>query len=303
MLISQVYSNPTYGPKHVFNNTHTRMKQNLHFQKSNVTAYVTLEPCCHYGKTPPCAMSLIHAGVSRVVIGYRDPNPKVNGGGASLLLQQQEQQEEERKNIQVDILSIPDNHTIDDTTITTATSIVAQECYSMIQGFVKRITPRNIHVPTDGYIQSQYDTFMNGAKRSYLRNLAGQWKHKNIMVEYTWPTTTTTTASRTIHIIHSKDNEQDIVQRLNALPFNHNWIESIDNTLWEKELVLLRLSNIISKRKYIKIVGERIAKELQAHVVQVLGHTVLLYRPGRPPIIPWDNVSSNNDEDDVEEEQ
>ncbi len=43
--------------------------------------YVTLEPCCHTGKTPPCTQALIRAGVGRVVAGMADPNPKVGGGG------------------------------------------------------------------------------------------------------------------------------------------------------------------------------------------------------------------------------
>lgn len=49
------------------------------------TAYVSLEPCCHHGKTPPCAQTLVDAGLSRVVVAMADPFPQVSGGGLSLL--------------------------------------------------------------------------------------------------------------------------------------------------------------------------------------------------------------------------
>ena len=49
------------------------------------TAYVTLEPCCHHGKTPPCTQALIDAKVDRVVIAHLDPNPKIAGRGVEIL--------------------------------------------------------------------------------------------------------------------------------------------------------------------------------------------------------------------------
>jgi len=49
------------------------------------TAWITLEPCCHHGRTPPCSDALIAAGIGRVVYAMHDPNPRVDGGGAARL--------------------------------------------------------------------------------------------------------------------------------------------------------------------------------------------------------------------------
>jgi diaminohydroxyphosphoribosylaminopyrimidine deaminase/5-amino-6-(5-phosphoribosylamino)uracil reductase len=49
------------------------------------TLFVTLEPCCHHGKTPPCTEAIIRSGVARVVVAMRDPFPRVDGGGMAEL--------------------------------------------------------------------------------------------------------------------------------------------------------------------------------------------------------------------------
>ncbi len=49
------------------------------------TLYVTLEPCCHHGKTPPCTEAILTHKISRVVIGSPDPNPLVSGEGVRIL--------------------------------------------------------------------------------------------------------------------------------------------------------------------------------------------------------------------------
>ncbi len=58
-------------------------------QVRGATLYVSLEPCCHHGKTPPCTTALIHAGIRRVVIAQQDPFPRVAGRGILALREAQ----------------------------------------------------------------------------------------------------------------------------------------------------------------------------------------------------------------------
>lgn len=70
-----------YGEPHAERNALAHCKEN----PKGAAIYVTLEPCCHYGKQPPCTDALIEAGISEVYIGSRDPNPLVSGKGVSIL--------------------------------------------------------------------------------------------------------------------------------------------------------------------------------------------------------------------------
>lgn len=76
------------------------------------TAYVTLEPCSHHGRTPPCAEALINAGITRVVAAMQDPNPQVAGRGLFMLSQ---------------------------AGIDTASNILLEEAEALNRGFLKRM--------------------------------------------------------------------------------------------------------------------------------------------------------------------
>ncbi|MBB1437879.1 bifunctional diaminohydroxyphosphoribosylaminopyrimidine deaminase/5-amino-6-(5-phosphoribosylamino)uracil reductase RibD [Shewanella sp. SG41-4] len=76
------------------------------------TAYVTLEPCSHYGRTPPCALGLINAKVVRVVVAVTDANPEVSGRGITLLRE---------AGIEVDV------------------GLLSQQAYDLNLGFMKRM--------------------------------------------------------------------------------------------------------------------------------------------------------------------
>jgi diaminohydroxyphosphoribosylaminopyrimidine deaminase/5-amino-6-(5-phosphoribosylamino)uracil reductase len=77
------------------------------------TVYVTLEPCVHHGKTPPCTEALIKAGVADVIVGLQDPNPKVSGAGIDSL---------EAAGINV------------------RSGLLEAESRDLIRGFIKRVT-------------------------------------------------------------------------------------------------------------------------------------------------------------------
>ncbi|KMK51454.1 riboflavin biosynthesis protein RibD [[Actinobacillus] muris] len=72
-----------YGDWHAERNAILNCRQDL----NGATLYVTLEPCCHHGRTPPCSDLIIESGIKKVVIGSRDPNPLVAGKGAAQLRQ------------------------------------------------------------------------------------------------------------------------------------------------------------------------------------------------------------------------
>ena len=70
-----------YGSLHAERNAFASLKESA----EGATIYVTLEPCCHHGKQPPCTEAIVENKIARVVIGSRDPNPLVSGKGTAYL--------------------------------------------------------------------------------------------------------------------------------------------------------------------------------------------------------------------------
>lgn len=73
-----------YGQLHAERNAIANAKKRWNSLEGS-TIYVTLEPCCHYGKTPPCTEAIIEEKIARVVVGSDDPNPLVSGKGFQML--------------------------------------------------------------------------------------------------------------------------------------------------------------------------------------------------------------------------
>jgi len=98
----------TFGEAHAEINA----LEQINHRANGTTLYVTLEPCSHQGKTPPCAQAIINASVQRVVIATLDPNPLVSGQGLALL---------EAANIQVNV------------------GLLENEALMLNRGFIKRM--------------------------------------------------------------------------------------------------------------------------------------------------------------------
>ncbi|MEB3245694.1 MAG: bifunctional diaminohydroxyphosphoribosylaminopyrimidine deaminase/5-amino-6-(5-phosphoribosylamino)uracil reductase RibD [Vampirovibrionales bacterium] len=87
-LLGQGY-HARYGGPHAEVNAIAHAQQSFGKQATlGATLYVTLEPCHHTGKTPPCTQAILHAGIQRVIYGAADPNPKVCGQGGEFLRHQ-----------------------------------------------------------------------------------------------------------------------------------------------------------------------------------------------------------------------
>lgn len=127
------------------------------------TMYVTLEPCCHYGKTGPCTEAIIESGVERVVVGSLDPNPKVNGHGVERL---------------------------QSNGITVEVGLLQERCQDLNPGFITYHTLGRPHVllkwaqSADGFIDAQrgIDTPAPWFTGNYGRLLVHRWRSERMAI-------------------------------------------------------------------------------------------------------------------------
>ncbi len=110
-IIAEGY-HEVYGGPHAEINAINKADLNT----AGATLYINLEPCCHYGKTPPCVDRIIESGVTRVIIGMEDPNPAVAGKGARKL---------------------------QDAGIEVISGILEEDCLKLNEIFIKNMTEKN----------------------------------------------------------------------------------------------------------------------------------------------------------------
>lgn len=143
------------GYHHIYGGDHAEVDafKNSTEDVTGADMYVTLEPCSHYGKTPPCAKTIVEKGIKKVFIALKDPNPLVSGKGIKIL---------------------------QDNNIEVVTGILEDECKKLNEIFLKYITSKlpfcimKTAMTLDGKIASYTGDskwITNEASRNYVHNL------------------------------------------------------------------------------------------------------------------------------------
>ena len=201
-----------------------------------------------------------------ILILRRDPNPRVDGGGVQLLRD---------AGIAVDMMMAATNDSEN------GRHPNNNGCANLVTNFCKRIAPRN-----DAARRVDYESYMTGKLRRGLRSTASRRQAAGTLPAVSWGGDSMDTTDKN----DNNNNDSSMEAAATDLDLAPEWMEHVDAVLWQHELVLLRLNKAVSKKKGAMLLGERIAQILQAHVAQTKGHTVLLYRPGVPPVLDLEQL-------------
>ena len=208
-------------------------QKNISPETQNITAYITLEPCSHYGKTPPCADALIAAKIKRAVIAIVDNNPNVAGKGIAKL---------KAANIEVDIF--PQN--FDDQ--------IYQQAYELNRGFFHRMQ-KNM-----AFIRSKIAASLDG--RTALQNGESKWisneKSRLDVQKIRAESCAILTGIGTILADNPTMNVRNIEQNFNTLE-----VKQPLQIIFDSNFRIPLNSNILQKNQKVIIVGNEISQNSQ----------------------------------------
>ena len=208
-------------------------QKNISPETQNITAYITMEPCSHYGKTPPCADALIAAKIKRAVIAIVDNNPNVAGKGIAKL---------KAANIEVDIF--PQN--FDDQ--------IYQQAYELNRGFFQRMQ-KNM-----AFIRSKIAASLDG--RTALQNGESKWisneKSRLDVQKIRAESCAILTGIGTILADNPTMNVRNIEQNFNTLE-----VKQPLQIIFDSNFRIPLNSNILQKNQKVIIVGNEISQNSQ----------------------------------------
>ena len=215
-------------------------QKNISPETQNITAYITLEPCSHYGKTPPCADALIAAKIKRAVIAIVDNNPNVAGKGIAKL---------KAANIEVDIF--PQN--FDDQ--------IYQQAYELNRGFFQRMQ-KNM-----AFIRSKIAASLDG--RTALQNGESKWisneKSRLDVQKIRAESCAILTGIGTILADNPTMNVRNIEQNFNTLE-----VKQPLQIIFDSNFRIPLNSNILQKNQKVIIVGNEISQNSKNKNIEAL---------------------------------
>ena len=215
-------------------------QKNISPETQNITAYITLEPCSHYGKTPPCADALIAAKIKRAVIAIVDNNPNVAGKGIAKL---------KAANIEVDIF--PQN--FDDQ--------IYQQAYELNRGFFQRMQKNMAFIRSKIAASLDGRTALQTGESKWISNEKSRLDVQKIRAE----SCAILTGIGTILADNPTMNVRNIEQNFNTLE-----VKQPLQIIFDSNFRIPLNSNILQKNQKVIIVGNEISQNSKNKNIEAL---------------------------------